>query len=130
MGMTYLYTLLTQLLKMPSASGKHARWWCKLFSSGLRSIKIVYRPGKDNSSADALSQSPIAAPHVDVVDENSVQIAQLESSSACTITELLDINPTTLGIPQNIDFASEQLKDPSVKEMMQFLTDGTLPDDP
>ena len=29
-----------------------------------------------------------------------------------------------------MDLASEQLKDPSVKEMMQFLIDGTLPDDP
>jgi len=64
---------------------------------------------------------PIAAPHADVVVENSKQIIQP--------TVLLDVNPTTLGIPQNMDLASKQMKDPAVNEMMQYLADGTLPDD-
>jgi len=117
------------MLETPSASGKHARWWSKLFSSSLRSIKIVYRPGKDNASADALSRCPVAATHADVVVENSVQIAQLDSSSPSTITELLNADPSASGITQNIDLASEQMKDPTVNEMIQFLTDGTLPND-
>ena len=58
------HSAVRAVLETPSASGKHARWWSKIFSSGLRSIKIVYRPGKDNASADALSRCPIAAPHV------------------------------------------------------------------
>ena len=49
------HSAVRAVLETPSASGKHARWWSKLFSSGLRSIKIVYHPGKDNASADALS---------------------------------------------------------------------------
>ena len=124
------HSAVRAVLETPSASGKHARWCSKLFSSGLRSIKIVYRPGKENTNADALSRCPVAAPHVDVVGEHSVQISQLESSNAPTITELLDVDPATLGIPQNIDLACEQMKDSSVNEMIQFLTNGTLPDDP
>ena len=80
------------MLETPSASGKHARWWGKLFSCGLRSIKIVYRPGKDNASADALS------PQNDIVVDDAVQIAQLEPSSP-VITNLLNAEPVTLVMP-------------------------------
>ena len=86
------------MLETPSASGKHARWWGKLFSCGLRSIKIVYRPGKDNASADALSRCPISAPHNDIVVDDAVQIAQLEPSSP-VITNLLNAEPVTLVMP-------------------------------
>ena len=43
------------ILGSPNASGKHARWWSKVYSSGLRTIDITYRPGRENSNADALS---------------------------------------------------------------------------
>ena len=122
------HSAVRAVLETPSASGKHARWWSKLFSSGLRSIKIVYRPGKDNASADALSRCPISAPHNDIVVDDPVQIAQLESSSP-VITDQLNAEPFKLGMSQTVDFASEQSKDPVVNDMIQFLTTGTLPDD-
>ena len=122
------HSAVRAVLETPSASGKHARWWSKLFSSGLRSIKIVYRPGKDNVSADALSRCPISAPHNNIVVDDPVQIAQLESSSP-VITDLLNAEPFKLGISQTVDFASEQSKNPVVNDMIQFLTTGTLPDD-
>ena len=37
-------------------SGKHARWWTKVYASGARNVKIQYRPGR---SADALSLSTV-----------------------------------------------------------------------
>lgn len=43
------------ILGSPNASGKHARWWSKVYSSGIRTIDIAYRPGKENTNADALS---------------------------------------------------------------------------
>ena len=123
------HSVARAVLETPNASSKHARWWSKLFSSRLRSIKIVYRPGKDNASADALSRCPISAPHNDIVVDDPVQIAQLELSSPAVITDLLNAEPVTLGMPQNIDFASKQSKDPVVNDIIQFLLDGTLPDD-
>ena len=33
-------------------------------------------------------------------------------------------------MPQNVDLAREQQKDPTVNQMILFLTDGTLPSDP
>ena len=60
----------------------------------------------------------------DMVVDDSVQIVQLQSSSP-TITDLLNAKPVTLGMPQNIDYASEQPKDPAVNEMIQLLTDET-----
>ena len=45
------------VLETPSANGKNVSWWSKLF--GLKSVKIVYRQGKDNPHADALSCSPV-----------------------------------------------------------------------
>jgi len=47
------------VLETPSANGKHARWWSKLFGAGLKSIKIIYHQGKDNLHANTLSCSPV-----------------------------------------------------------------------
>ena len=44
------------VLKTPSPSGKHARWWSKVFASGVRKLDIVYRAGRENGNADALSR--------------------------------------------------------------------------
>ena len=77
------------VLETPIASGKHARWWSKFFSSGLRDIKIVCLPKKENASADALPWCPVAAAPPDSVVDDTVQIAQLESSSL-VITDLSD----------------------------------------
>jgi len=92
------HSAVRAVLETPSASGKHARWWSKLFSSGLRDIKIVYRPGKENASADALSWSLVGAAPTDSVVDDPVQIAQLESSSLA-ITDLLDGEPITVRMP-------------------------------
>ena len=46
------------ILGSPNAPGKHARWWSKVYSSGLCSIDITYRPGKENANTNALSRQP------------------------------------------------------------------------
>ena len=52
------HSAVKSLLTASSPSGKHARWWLQVFGSGVRSVNIVYRPGKQNSRADALSRNP------------------------------------------------------------------------
>ena len=43
------------VLEAPNSSGRHGRWWTRVYGDGLKSIKIVYRPGKANSNANVLS---------------------------------------------------------------------------
>jgi len=48
------------VLEASKPSGKHARWWTKVYESGVGEMKIVYRAGKNNKNADALSRRPQA----------------------------------------------------------------------
>ena len=69
---SYLYggdvTILTDhsavksILETSNPTGKHARWWTRLYGRGVKSVTIVYRAGRENLSADALSRSPLASP--------------------------------------------------------------------
>ena len=64
---TYLYgqdvTVYTDhaavkaVLQNPATSGRHARWWIKVHGSGVKSVNIICRAGKDNVIADAFSQA-------------------------------------------------------------------------
>ena len=46
------------VLNTPHPSWKHARWWTKVYGLGVRNLKIVHRPGRINTNADALSHCP------------------------------------------------------------------------
>ena len=52
------HAAVSAVLKSPIPSGKHARWWTKVFGSGVKDV-IIYRPGKVNCNADALSRQPL-----------------------------------------------------------------------
>ena len=43
------------LLGSMNASGKHTRWWSKVYTSGLHTFDITYRPGREKNNADGLS---------------------------------------------------------------------------
>ena len=65
---SYLYgnrvTVLTDhsavkaILETPNPTGKHARWWTKVYGRGVKEVVIKYRAGRENAGADALSRSP------------------------------------------------------------------------
>ncbi len=55
------HSAVKPVLETPSPSGKHARWWTKVYSRGVKTVKIIYRAGKENIGADALSRKPPAA---------------------------------------------------------------------
>ena len=46
------------VLETPNPTGKHARWWTKVYGRGVQSIVIQYRARRENVSTDALSRSP------------------------------------------------------------------------
>ena len=60
------HSAMKALLGSPSSSGKHARWWLQVFGSGVRKAEILYRPGRENSRADALSRNPVGGSHSEV----------------------------------------------------------------
>ena len=110
---TYLYahdvTVYTDnsavraVLETPNPSGKHARWWSKVYESGLKTIKIIYRPGKTNVNADALSRSPVDPP-AQGENEEDVQVAVVHSN----ISDLLSQEPSDVPKGKFPDFAAEQ----------------------
>ena len=84
------HSAVKAVLETPNLSAKHARWWTKVYGSGVKNIQIVYRSGRENSNADALSRNPQAtAPVAPPVEE--VQIATVHvNSGEEEITELLN----------------------------------------
>ena len=135
----YLYgnkvTVLTDhsavkaVLETSNPTGKHARWWTRVYGRGVKEVSIKYRAGRENASADALSrhtQEP--APQLGIA-EGKAQVAAVHSDY--TIAELLLIDPATaVAEDDGKDYTVEQSKDPVLREMINFLQRGTLPEDP
>ena len=68
------------VLETPNPTGKHARWWSRVYGRGVKKVHIVYRAGKENLNADALSRCPqLPAPAVGLA-QDEVQISALNST--------------------------------------------------
>ena len=116
------HTAVKAILQTPNPSGKHARWWTKVYASGVRNVKIQYRPGRLNSSADTLSRCP-------QTDQGSSQVAIVTttySGNTSDISALLVAKPVDAA-PES--FAHEQCQDPNLAETFDFLQKEELPPD-
>ena len=142
------HTAVKAVLQNPMASGKHARWWSKVYESGIGEVEICYRRGRDNQNADALSRCPQDG---DVHNEADIGVSVFtltkgESISGLlklcpdqpdkadvlnlsgTVTSLLSQDPTQqVSLPAS--FVSDQRKDPECKQILAFLQQKLLPDD-
>ena len=118
------HSAVKAILETPSPSGKHARWWSKLFGSGVRNIQITYRAGRENANADALSHCPVGGETSDT-SVPDVQVAQIQTHT--DIAELLETPPSVSDTAAH--YSQEQEKDPEILELRQFLSQGQLPDD-
>lgn len=113
------------MLETPSPSGKHARWWSKVFASGVKKLEIVYRAGKENANADALSRAPCGGTPLEAI-VTDVQVAAIHSvDTNAGVSDLLRLEPTAV---PNDSFAQEQRRDADIMELVAYLTSETLPD--
>ena len=115
-------------LGAPNLTGKHARWWSKVYGSGIKQINIIHHAGKRNLHADCLSRQPVMPVLPDEEANIEVQVAQI-SSMPNTIKDLLRAEPETTEINCSDLISDEQLKDQQLVPLIMYLKDGTLPED-
>ena len=97
------HSAVKAILQTPSPNGKHTEWWTKIFSSGVGKVDIVYRPGKDNGGADALSRNPLT---FDGEVDDQLQVAQVRTTERLVdIPALMELEPSS---PSHSDFDREQ----------------------
>ena len=84
-------------------------------------MQMVYHPGHENARAGALSRNPVTAP----IDHNDQ--ARVSQVSSMDISQLLKVSPQQTSDQSQGDFSQEQLKDPDLKKVIQFLETGNLP---
>lgn len=89
-------------------------------------MKIVYRSGKTNLNADALSRSPQAPAPKEGIAQTDVQVSHVDSSEVST-DALLQAEPERNPLSGVDSLPQEQRKDPALLEIIQFLESGMLP---
>ena len=120
------HSAVKSILETPNPTGKHARWWTKVFGSGVRSVSIVYRAGRENAVADALSRSPHDSPPTVGIAEGETQVPSIDTTVA-DIGSLLHAEPVT---GDSFNFSAEQRKDLDLNAIIEFLEEDKLPEDP
>ena len=82
------HTAVKAVLDTPNPTGKHARWWTRVYGKGVKEVQIVYRAGKDNKSADALSRAPQDPA---LLPDDSKDILQVSTVSVKHIDEFSEL---------------------------------------
>ena len=118
------HTAVKTILGAPNLSGKHARWWLKVYGSGVGEVLLAYRPGKENDRADDLSQNPVLPSTAGEVDLDA-RVTQVVTTTDLTISDLLAADPLPEACPN--DFYLEQRKDAKLKQICEYLENGILP---
>ena len=127
------HSAVKPVLETPNPTGKHARWWTRVYGRGIKSVSIIYRARRENKSADALSRSPASPAPSHGIAQDETQVSALTTTASDTATSqdisaLLQSSPTDGDALTN--YGSEQMKDPDLRELILYLEHEQLPDDP
>jgi hypothetical protein len=85
------HSAVLAVLKTPNPTGRHARWWIRVYGSGIKSIKIIYKPGKSNMNADVLSRCPVADAPKEGIAESEVQVAVVQTQPSLPETSIQEL---------------------------------------
>ena len=121
------------ILRTPNLSGQHARWWSKLYGSGIKELDIVHRAGRNNLHVDALSRQPVLPAITDAEVDSEVQVAQISVNvepDPDTVGALLGRDPMSDNVNKSNLFAEEQLKDIALKPIIAYILQGIIPEEP
>ena len=76
------HSAVKPVLEAPNPTGKHARWWTRVYGRGIKSVNIIYRAGRENKSADALSRSPVSPAPSHGIGQDEAQVAALTTTTS------------------------------------------------
>ena len=119
------HTTMKAVLDSPNPSGRHARWWMRVFGQGIE-LLIFHRVGKENLAADTLSCSPHGKLPNKGIGQDEIQVAIVTTSTENI--PLLRHEPHY--DPVYSELTVEQRKDPSIMALIDYLQRGKLPKDP
>ena len=89
------HTAVKSILKAANPTGKHARWWTRVYGRGIKEVTIRYRAGRENVNSDALSRSPrLPAPNVGIA-QDEVQVSTISSASLQDYSDDQDTRKTS-----------------------------------
>ena len=109
------HTAVKAILDSPNPSGRHARWWTRVFGQGIKEVSIIHRAGRDNLAADALSRNPHEKPPSEGIAQDEVQVAVV-SSTCDNISTMLNFSPCNNAVTSEL--AVEQRKDHSLTALI------------
>ena len=103
------------ILGAPNLTGKHARWWNKVYRSSITQVNIVHCSRKKNRHTDCLSRQPVMPAPPDENISVKVQIAKISSEprisgEESTIDILLQNEPAVAEKTSGDTFSTEQLE--------------------
>ena len=107
---------------------KHALWWSRVYGRGIKQVRIVYRAGRENKNANALSRSPVSpAPQVGITNDE-VQISSVGAAIPTDSIDYLSVHTQELSScviredidEQSIPLSPSSTQDPVVKNTVSY----------